>query len=114
MRGIAKVNYGCKFCGKKTDGSAYCAECMKRYPSKVPVKDSHVTDSRRARLHRALDCVLDRSVAASGKDARGLPYDHPRIQKLESEIRRLEDKGIPYDDPRVKKLEAEIRRLEGI
>ena len=27
-----------------------------------------VTDSRRARLHRALDCVLDRSAAARGRD----------------------------------------------
>jgi hypothetical protein len=48
------------------------AEIIRRLTGKEPKdyyergQDSHVADSRRARLHRALDCVLDRS---AGRDA---------------------------------------------
>jgi hypothetical protein len=110
-----------------------CPDCAdkaaKHFPGRVQAVD---TKDRRARLHRALDAVLNASgtpicpvcnhsnvgCVCGAKDGglttkRGLTYDHPRIVALSNKIRALEDKGVPYDDPRVQKLEAEIRRLEG-
>ena len=86
------------------------------------------SSTRRSRLHRALDRVLNASgtpicpvcnhsdlgCVCKVKDGRrGLPYDHPRILAIRKKIQVLEDKRVPYDDPRIQKYEAEIRRLEG-
>jgi hypothetical protein len=47
------------------------------------------------------------------KDAKGLSYDHPKIVAIRKKIQELEDKKVPYDDPRIKKMESDIRTLEG-
>jgi len=65
-------------------------------------------DARRARVHRALDAVMDGVTSR-----RGLSYDHPRILAIRAKIAALEARGVKYDDPRIQKFEADIRQLEG-
>ena len=106
-----------------------CNELLNTKPVVVNHKPkAQDSTTRRSRLHRALDRVLNASgtpicpvcnhsdlgCVCKVKDGRrGLPYDHPRILAIRKKIQVLEDKRVPYDDPRIQKYEAEIRRLEG-
>ena len=72
---------GCDGRGRPVPGHVYCAKCERTMEerSKAEVKDA----DRRARLHRALDCVLDRKVAKDGIDQ--IEYQGFIIRSLEPE-----------------------------
>ena len=58
---------GCDGRGRPVPGHVYCAKCERAMEERSKAKDASAHDAdRRARLHRALDCVLDRKMA---KDA---------------------------------------------
>jgi len=114
VRDIEPVAMGrdvvCRGCGNPLTavgpGSGLCTACAAARGE--PLADPAGRDARRARLHRALDAVMDRVTSR-----RGLSYDHPRILAIRAKIAALEARGVKYDDPRIQKFEADIRQLEG-
>jgi hypothetical protein len=90
------------------------AEIIRRLTGKEPKdyyergQDSHVADSRRARLHRALDCVLDRSAAVRGRDE----LDDKQFLDLMERVGVLRDstRSLQWpgnDNPRVQKASTD-------